>query len=121
MKYYVFTVILTAVATLAFTAIVWRIGLRYRLYPEIRERDVHTTPKPRIGGVAMYLGVLTAFALSAKVPYFSIIWTEPATVWSILAAAGLIVLVGVADDLWDLDWMIKLGAQFLAGAVRALA
>ena len=55
MKYYVFTVILTAVATLAFTAIVWRIGLRYRLYPEIRERDVHTTPKPRIGGVAMYL------------------------------------------------------------------
>ena len=117
MKYYVFTVILTAVATLAFTAIVWRIGLRYRLYPEIRERDVHTTPKPRIGGVAMYLGVLTAFALSAKVPYFSIIWTEPATVWSILAAAGLIVLVGVADDLWDLDWMIKLGAQFLAAGI----
>ncbi len=117
MKYYVFTVILTAVATLAFTASVWRLGLRYRLYPEIRERDVHTTPKPRIGGVAMYLGVLTAFALSAKVPYFSIIWTEPATVWSILAAAGLIVLVGVADDLWDLDWMIKLGAQFLAAGI----
>ena len=28
-----------------------------------------------------------------------------------------IVLVGVADDLWDLDWMIKLGAQFLAAGV----
>ena len=117
MKYYVFTVILTAAATLAFTAIVWRIGLRYRLYAEIRERDVHTTPKPRIGGVAMYLGVLAAFALSSQVPYFSIIWTEPATVFAILAAAGLIVIVGVADDLWDLDWMIKLGAQFLAAGI----
>ena len=56
MKFYVLTVVLTAVATLALTWVVWRIGMRYRLYPEIRERDVHTTPKPRIGGVAMYLG-----------------------------------------------------------------
>ena len=29
------------------------------------------------------------------------------------------MLVGVADDLWDLDWMIKLGAQFLAAGVIA--
>ena len=117
MKFYVLTVILTAAATLAFTAIVLRIGLRYRLYPEIRDRDVHTTPKPRIGGVAMYFGVLVAFALSSQVSYFSIIWTDPAVIWSILGAATLIVIVGVADDLWDLDWMIKLGAQFLAAGV----
>ncbi|HYP72556.1 MAG TPA: MraY family glycosyltransferase, partial [Microbacterium sp.] len=117
MKFYVLTVILTAAATLAFTAIVLRIGLRYRLYPAIRERDVHTTPKPRIGGVAMYLGVLVAFALSSQVSYFAIIWTDPAVIWWILGAATLIVIVGVADDLWDLDWMIKLGAQFLAAGV----
>ena len=29
------------------------------------------------------------------------------------------MLVGVADDLWDLDWMIKLGAQFLAAGIIA--
>ena len=67
MKFYVLTVVLTAVATLALTWVVWRIGMRYRLYPEIRERDVHTTPKPRVGGVAMFLGVLVAFALSFSV------------------------------------------------------
>jgi len=116
-KFYVLTVVLTAVVTLAFTAIVWRVGLRYKLYPAIRERDVHTTPKPRIGGVAMFLGVVTAFALSSQVPYFSIIWTDPAQNWSILGAATLIVIVGVADDLWDLDWMIKLGAQFVAAGI----
>lgn len=117
MKYYLFTVVVTALATLALTAVVWRIGLHYRLYPEIRDRDVHTTPKPRIGGVAMYLGVLVAFALSSQIGYFSIIWTDPAVIWSILGAATLIVVVGVADDLWDLDWMIKLGAQFLAAGI----
>ena len=39
--------------------------------------------------------------------------------WAILGATLLIVLVGVADDLWDLDWMIKLGAQFLAAGIIA--
>ena len=117
MKFYVLTVVLTSVATLVLTAIVWRVGLRYRLYPEIRDRDVHRTPKPRIGGVAMYLGVLAAFALSSRIPYFQIFWSEPAVIWSLLGAATLIVVVGVADDLWDLDWMIKLGAQFLAAGI----
>ncbi len=117
MRYYLFTVILTAAATLAFTAIVWRVGMRYKIYPAVRERDVHATPKPRIGGVAMYLGVLTAFALSSQVPYFAIIWTHPEIIWSIIGASTLIVVVGVADDLWDLDWMIKLGAQFLAAGI----
>lgn len=117
MKFYVLTVVLTAVATLALTWVVWRIGMRYRLYPEIRERDVHTTPKPRVGGVAMFLGVLVAFALSSQISYFSIIWSDPEAIWSILGAALLIVIVGVADDLWDLDWMIKLGAQFVAAGI----
>lgn len=117
MKFYLFTVIMTAAATLAFTAIMWRVGMRYKLYPAIRERDVHTTPKPRIGGVAMFLGVLAAFALSSQVPYFAPIWDDPQVNWSILAASLLIVIVGVADDLWDLDWMIKLGAQFLAAGI----
>ncbi|WP_424445492.1 MraY family glycosyltransferase [Microbacterium sp. CH-015] len=117
MKFYVLTVVLTAVATLGLTWVVWRIGMRYRLYPEIRERDVHTTPKPRVGGVAMFLGVLVAFALSSQISYFSIIWSDPEAIWSILGAALLIVIVGVADDLWDLDWMIKLGAQFVAAGI----
>jgi len=116
-KFYLLTVILTAVATLACTWVVWRVGMRYKIYPAIRERDVHTTPKPRIGGVAMFLGILAAFALSSQVPYFDIVWQKPAVVWSILGAALLIVIVGVADDLWDLDWMIKLGAQFLAAGI----
>ncbi len=113
MKHYVFTLILTGALTFTLTWIVWRVSMRYKLYPGIRERDVHKTPTPRLGGIAMFLGVLTAFALSTVVPYFDIFWSDGTQIWSILGATALLVLVGVADDLWDLDWFLKLGAQFL--------
>ncbi|WP_434812438.1 MraY family glycosyltransferase [Microbacterium sp. bgisy189] len=117
MKHYVFVVILTAVITLALSWVVWRIGLRYRIYPAIRARDVHARPTPRLGGVAMFLGVVAAFALSTQVPYFATFWEEPVPIWALLGATLIIVLVGLADDLWDLDWMIKLGAQFLVAGI----
>lgn len=117
MKHYIFTVIITGAVTLLFTWIVWRVSMRYKLYPGIRERDVHRTPKPRIGGVGMFLGFTAMFALSSQVPYFDIIWQNPQRMWAILGATLLIVLVGVADDLWDMDWLIKLGAQFLAAGI----
>ncbi|MET0295753.1 MAG: MraY family glycosyltransferase [Microbacterium sp.] len=117
MKQYVFTIILTATLTFALSWGVWRLSLRYKLHPGIRERDVHTTPTPRLGGVAMFLGVTAAFLMSSQHPFFSLIWAQPERVWAILGATFLIVVVGVADDLWDVDWMIKLGAQFLAAGI----
>lgn len=117
MKQYLLTVIVTAAITFALTSVVWRLSLRYKLYPSIRERDVHKTPTPRLGGVAIFLGIAAAFGFSSFNPFFSTIWMPPQTMWSILAAALLIALIGVADDLWDLDWLIKLGAQFLAAGI----
>ena len=119
MKQYVFTILFTAAMTFALSWTVWRLSLRYKLYPGIRERDVHKTPTPRLGGIAMFLGVVAAFLVSSQHPFFATIWNEPVQVWAILGATALIVLVGVADDLWDVDWMIKLGAQFLAAGIIA--
>jgi UDP-GlcNAc:undecaprenyl-phosphate GlcNAc-1-phosphate transferase len=118
-KQYVFIVLFTAAVTFALSWSVWRLSLKYKLYPGIRERDVHKTPTPRLGGIAMFLGVVAAFLVSSQHPFFAIIWSEPVQVWAILGATLLIVLVGVADDLWDVDWMIKLGAQFLAAGIIA--
>jgi UDP-GlcNAc:undecaprenyl-phosphate GlcNAc-1-phosphate transferase len=116
---YLLTILFTAAVTLALSWVVWKLALRFKLYPGIRDRDVHKTPTPRLGGVAMFLGVVAAFALSSRNPYFSIFWVDPAPVLWLLGAVLLIVLVGVADDLWDLDWMIKLGAQFVAAGMIA--
>ncbi|MET0736333.1 MAG: MraY family glycosyltransferase [Microbacterium sp.] len=119
MKQYIFIIIFTAAVTLALSWAVWQLSLKYKLYPGIRERDVHKTPTPRLGGIAMFLGVLAAFLVSSQNSYFAIIWAQPQRVWAILAATLLIVVIGVADDLWDVDWMIKLGAQFLAAGIIA--
>ena len=117
MKQYLFTIILTASITFALTWAVWRLSLKFKLYPGIRERDVHKTPTPRLGGVAMLIGIAVAILISAANPFFERMWSPPHTLWSILAAALLIAIVGVIDDLWDLDWMIKLAAQFLAAGI----
>jgi len=119
-RQYVFTFILTAAVTLSLSWAVWRLSLRYKLYPGIRERDVHTTPTPRLGGIAMFAGIVIALLVSSINPYFELVWIDPALMWSLLGASGLIVVVGVADDLWDLDWMIKLAAQFLAAGIIAI-
>jgi UDP-GlcNAc:undecaprenyl-phosphate GlcNAc-1-phosphate transferase len=116
-KQYLFTIILTAAITFALTWAVWRLSLKFKLYPGIRERDVHKTPTPRLGGVAMFIGIAVAIHISAANPFFERMWSPPHTLWSILAAALLIAIVGVIDDLWDLDWMIKLAAQFLAAGI----
>nr|WP_205835111.1 MraY family glycosyltransferase [Microbacterium sp. CFH 90308] len=110
---------MTAAVTFVLSWAVWRLSLKYKLYPGIRERDVHKTPTPRLGGIAMFLGVVAAFAVSSQHPFFAIVWSQPHEIYALLGATGLIVLVGVFDDLWDLDWTIKLGAQFLAAGVIA--
>lgn len=117
MKQYLFTVVLTAAITFAMSWAVWQLSHRYKIYPGIRERDVHKTPTPRLGGVAMFLGILAAFAVSSANPFFGTVWAQPQMMWSVLGAAALIAVVGVIDDVWDLDWMIKLGAQFLAAGL----
>ena len=120
MKQYLFIVIFTATVTLILSWAVWQVALRYRLYPGIRERDVHKTPTPRLGGVAMVLAIGAAIAVSAAHPFFENLWMPPRQMWAILGAVLLIAVIGVIDDLWDLDWMIKLAAQFLAAGIIAV-
>lgn len=117
---YVLIAALTAVVTFAFGFIVFKLALRYKLYPAIRERDVHTRPTPRLGGVAMFLGVLVAFLYASQNPYLSNTFADTGQIWAVIGAAALIVTIGVLDDLYDLDWMIKLAAQFVAAGVIAL-
>ncbi|MDH6239048.1 MraY family glycosyltransferase [Aurantimicrobium minutum] len=109
----------TALVTFGFSFAIRRLSLKYKLYPKIRERDVHTTPTPRLGGVAMFLGILVAFIVASQIEFFHVIFAQPGPVLAIVGAAFLIVLVGVLDDLWDLDWTIKLAAQLGIAALVA--
>ncbi|RKR73798.1 MraY family glycosyltransferase [Frondihabitans australicus] len=126
MRYYLLAAAISAVVSFALSVLAWRLGTKYRLAPKIRERDVHTNPTPRLGGVAMFAGVVVAllsawlvFPLIAHVDYFRLVFESPGHVIAILAAAAIIVVIGVIDDLFDLDWMTKLAGQIIAAGLLA--
>ncbi|MGV8884127.1 MAG: MraY family glycosyltransferase [Microbacteriaceae bacterium] len=121
MVFYVLITAVSAIVTYGFAWLILRLSLRYRLYPKIRDRDVHTRPTPRLGGIAMFLGILVALAVASQVPQLSLIFSEPLKLWGLVLAALMIVAMGVADDIWDLDWMTKLAGQVIAGWVLASA
>ncbi|RZU64475.1 UDP-GlcNAc:undecaprenyl-phosphate GlcNAc-1-phosphate transferase [Microterricola gilva] len=123
MTLFVVLSLISALVTFGLSMLVYRLAHRYKLYPKIRARDVHTRPTPRLGGIAMFLGIVIAFLvawlISAQFPPLKIIFDNPEQIFAILGAALLIVAIGVADDIWDLDWMTKLAGQFLAAGLIA--
>ncbi|MEJ5998661.1 MraY family glycosyltransferase [Corynebacterium sp. H130] len=110
-------IVVAAAVTFLTTGIIRHLMVKYGKLSDIRERDVHTVPKPRLGGVAMFSGFLSAVYLAGQLPAltrgFRPVTPEmDAVVW----AGFVIVLVGVLDDLFELDAVTKLFGQ-LAGAV----
>ena len=59
----------------------------------------------------MFLGIVVTLVIASQIPFFDVVFAQPGPVWAIVGAAFLIVVIGVLDDLWDLDWTIKLAAQ----------
>ena len=59
---YFLTLLVTAAVTYLLTPLVRRLAIRIGAVPMARDRDVHAVPIPRMGGLAMYLGVAAGLA-----------------------------------------------------------
>ncbi|UFS60046.1 MraY family glycosyltransferase [Subtercola endophyticus] len=119
MRFYLLVGALSAIVTFLLAIAVYKLSMKYRLYPKIRERDVHTRPTPRLGGVAMFLGIVAATAIASQISWFDLIFMNPGPILAILGAALIVVVLGVADDIWDLDWVTKLAGQVIAALLLA--
>ena len=96
-------------------------AIRFGAMTELRARDVHTTPTPRLGGVGMYLGFLAALAVADHMPMLHLwVYTQTVSVSGLLWGSGLLILLGIADDRWGVDALIKLAGQVLAASVMVL-
>lgn len=69
----------------------------------------------------MFCGFLATLAVASQISWFDIVFSSPTRVLGVIAAATLIIIVGVIDDFVDLDWMVKLAAQIVAGIVLAFS
>jgi UDP-GlcNAc:undecaprenyl-phosphate GlcNAc-1-phosphate transferase len=119
MRVYLLVMLIAAAVTYLTTPMARWLAIRAGAVTAVRERDVHTVPTPRLGGVAMLLGLAVAFLFAARMPFLSGVFAESNAAWAILAGGALVCLLGVADDIWDLDWVTKLVGQVLAAGVMA--
>ena len=113
MRIYVLLALIAAAVTYLTTPLARWIALRTGAITAVRDRDVHATPIPRLGGVAMLLGMAVAMVFASRMPFLAGEF-ETATAWAILGGAAMVCALGAADDIWELDWMTKLVGQVLA-------
>jgi UDP-GlcNAc:undecaprenyl-phosphate/decaprenyl-phosphate GlcNAc-1-phosphate transferase len=82
-----------------------------------RERDVHVNPTPRMGGLAMYIGVLAAVLLASQLPALTRGFVYSSGLPAVLVAGGIIMGIGLIDDKWGLDALTKFAGQITAASV----
>ena len=120
MREYAFIFLVALATTYVLVPFMRTIAVRVGAFTEVRERDVHVVPIPRLGGVAMYLGYAAATLVAWRMPFLRQVF-ESAELIGVLVGAGVVCLVGAIDDVRELDPLTKLGGQLLAAAIIAFA
>jgi UDP-GlcNAc:undecaprenyl-phosphate/decaprenyl-phosphate GlcNAc-1-phosphate transferase len=115
---YVLTLLVTAAVTYLLTPLVRRGAVAVRAIAVPREGDVHKVPIPLLGGVAMYGGIAAGLAVADRLPSLHTVFQgDNRMAAGLLAAGGLIVVVGIVDDRWGMSPISKAAGQAAAGAI----
>lgn len=118
MRAYVLLFLVAAVVTYLLTVVAREFAMRTGAVAKVRDRDVHAVPIPYMGGVAMLGGLVAAYLVARELPFLA---DAPDFVLEdtgvVILAGALICVVGVVDDIFELDALTKLGGQVLATAI----
>jgi UDP-GlcNAc:undecaprenyl-phosphate GlcNAc-1-phosphate transferase len=82
---------------------------------QIRTRDVHVSPTPRWGGLAMWLSMALTLVIVNQLPLIHKSFGREAT--GIFLSGTFILFLGLIDDRFDLDPITKFAGQALAGGI----
>jgi UDP-GlcNAc:undecaprenyl-phosphate GlcNAc-1-phosphate transferase len=114
MREYLVTLLISAALCYLITPLVRTQAIRFGAVAAIRERDIHSVPTARWGGVAMWASMALTFAIVNHLPLVGKSFGNEAQ--GIFLASTAIVLLGMADDRFQLDALTKLAGQvFVAG------
>jgi len=118
-KVYLTLLVVAALVAYATTPAMRHLAFRTGAVTAVRERDVHTRPTARLGGIAIFLGIAAGILIAQNIPFLAPVFEASSAAWGVLAGAALVAALGMADDIWDLDWMAKLAGQVLAALIMA--
>ena len=120
LREYLLVGLTTAVVTFLLTGLARILALHVGAVAMPRERDVHRAPIPRLGGVAMFGGILGGVLLSHQLPVLRRSFEFSGDVVGVLIAGGIIMLIGALDDRFELDSLTKFAGQVTAAGVLVL-
>ncbi len=103
------------------TPLVCRISTKVGAIDRPNDRKVHARPTPTLGGIAMFLGIMTAGAIATRLPAFDGVFTQTSQMLGILGGGVVIFALGTVDDLRDLPAPVKLAGQVFASGILFLA
>jgi UDP-GlcNAc:undecaprenyl-phosphate GlcNAc-1-phosphate transferase len=115
---YVLILIVAAGVTYLVTPFVRSLAVATGAFTAVRDRDVHATPIPRLGGVGIYVGFVAAALVARSLPYLGTLFSTR-EILGVIAAGGIVCLLGAFDDIRELDWLTKLAGQILAAGLMA--
>ncbi len=115
MREYLVTLFISAALCYLITPLVRTQAIRFGAVAQIRGRDIHTTPTARWGGLAMWLAMAITFLIVKNLPLVGASFGHD--VEGIFLAATAIVILGIADDRFQLDALTKLAGQVFAAGI----
>ncbi|WP_081915713.1 glycosyltransferase family 4 protein [Saccharothrix sp. NRRL B-16314] len=117
---YLLVALTAAVVTFLLVGLVRKLAFRIGAVAYPRQRDVHVKPMPRMGGLAMYGGVLGGMLLAHQLPVLRSAFDFSYDPYAVIVGGGVIVLVGVLDDRFELDSLTKLAGQVTSAGILVL-
>ncbi|HEX9033582.1 MAG TPA: undecaprenyl/decaprenyl-phosphate alpha-N-acetylglucosaminyl 1-phosphate transferase [Streptosporangiaceae bacterium] len=117
MREYVLTLLVTAAVTYMLTPLVRWVAIKFGAVIPARDRDVHAAPIPRMGGLAMYLGVAAGLLAAHEMVPLRDAFPGSGPIFGLLGAGGLIVAIGIIDDRWGMSAIGKLIGQVVAAVI----
>ena len=120
MREYLLCLVIAAAVTYLTTPVARALALRWGAMAQVRDRDVHDEPTPRMGGLAMAAGLIAAMAVARELPLMSTVFHGSSEPKALLMGAGILVALGMIDDKWGLDAPTKFVGQAFAAAVMAM-
>jgi UDP-GlcNAc:undecaprenyl-phosphate GlcNAc-1-phosphate transferase len=120
MRAYLLVILVAASTTWLLTPYVQRFAVRFKVIAQVRDRDVHVLPTPRLGGVAIWAGLLVAALVAERLPNLGQVFRATSEPKAALVGATLMAILGALDDRWDLDALTKLAGQIAIAGVMVL-
>lgn len=112
---YLFIFLISMGVTYLVTPFVIRMAVRMGAVDQPSERKVHREPVPSLGGIAIYLGLISGIFIQLFKTNGQL--EGNLDLWGIIFGATFILLIGVIDDVFDVRPWVKLIGQIIAGLI----